>query len=258
MKSAYRHKKHLGQHFLSDPQVLAHIVRAIQPNTTHPILEIGPGLGALTTALLPHCHRITVIEKDTDVIQPLKTTCDTLGECTVLHMDVLDANWKAILLQPTRIVGNLPYQISSPLLFQLFDHLDPIIDMHFMLQQEVAHRMTATPRQKAYGRLSVMTQYHCEAHLCLDVPPEAFTPPPRVHSSFIRLTPHPHKQDAPYLSHWVTLAFQQRRKKMRNSLQAHLNPGQHDALTPWADARPESLSVQDFVELSQSLGAPMI
>ena len=202
--------------------------------------------------------KITAIEKDKAVIAPLRTQCEKLGTCEILHADVMDVDFATILSQPTRVVGNLPYQISSPLLFKLFDHLDTIVDMHFMLQKEVAERIAATPGDHHYGRLSVMAQFHCEAAICFHVPPEAFTPPPRVQSSFIRLTPHaePFAGNPDQLAAWVTLAFQQRRKKCRNSLKKHLNEQQQQQLEPWAEARPESLSVSDFINLSQTLGPP--
>ena len=250
-------KKHLGQHFLTDPHYLHQCVACLHANDQTPWLEIGPGLGALTTQLLPLTQQLTAIEKDADVLPTLEQRTATLGELTIIHQDALAVDYAALLTQPTRVVGNLPYQITSPLLFLLLAQHHHIIDMHFMVQKEVALRLAAQPGSKTYGRLSVTAQFYCDINICFHVPPSAFSPPPKVDSSFIRLQPKTNLPLLPkqqkQLHSWVRLAFQQRRKQLQNSLKKHLSDAQLAVLAPWAHLRPEALSVADFVQITQLL-----
>lgn len=258
--SAHQPKKHLGQHFLHDQGVLNHIVHGLHMQPDDHWLEIGPGLGALTCHLLSHTTQLVAVEKDSDVIPTLQANIHALGPCQIINADILQVDLANIMPDRYRIVGNLPYQISTPLTFHLLKQTPHIIDMHFMLQKEVAKRMAATPGQRAFGRLSVMVQYHCDVHVCFDVPPSAFTPPPKVQSSFVQLIPHakPHvrAENEHHFAQWVKLSFQQKRKKLRNGLSKCLTETQQTALLPWAQLRPETLSVEDFVNLSNTLGMP--
>ena len=193
---AHRHKKQLGQHFLSSPGVVDKIVRAIAPKPGEFIVEIGPGGGALTFPLLRAHGELTVIEFDRDLIEPLAIEGSKHGKLTIVHRDVLQVDFGKLghghdVEGPLRLVGNLPYNISTPILFHVLEHAEAVRDMHFMLQKEVVDRMAAGPGGKDYGRLSVMLQWRYAIGPVLDVPPEAFDPPPRVDSAVVRMTPLP-------------------------------------------------------------------
>lgn len=212
-------RKRFGQHFLTDDGVLHDIVRAIDPRPGEALVEIGPGLGALTDWLVPKAQRLTVVELDRDLAARLRKR----PELDVVESDVLQVDFTALaqrLGQRLRVVGNLPYNISSPILFHLLGHVDQVFDQHFMLQKEVVDRMAAAPGSKDFGRLSVMLQWRYEIEALLDVPPEAFEPPPRVDSAVVRMTPlaTPPAVDPKRLGELVTVAFSQRRKLLRHTL----------------------------------------
>ena len=213
-------KKRFGQHFLVDHGVIDHIVRAIDPQPGEAVVEIGPGLGALTRPLLQRCGALTVIELDRDLAVRLRQQAGL----EVVQADVLKVDFTALAARAAgrklRVVGNLPYNISTPILFHLADHTAQVQDQHFMLQKEVVERMAAAPGSKAYGRLSVMLQWRYQIESVLDVPPEAFDPPPRVDSAVVRMVPLPvdASVDAARLSELVTAAFSQRRKLLRHTL----------------------------------------
>lgn len=192
MPSKHYAKKRFGQHFLTDQRVIAQIVKAIHPKPGEQILEIGPGLGALTEAMLQQCHAMIAIELDRDVIPKLAERCGALGQLQIFAQDALVADYAAFKTDERllRIIGNLPYNISTPLLFHLINFREVIQDMHFMLQKEVVERMTAEVDTDHYGRLSVMLQYFCNAQWLFEVPPTAFSPPPQVDSAVVRLIPH--------------------------------------------------------------------
>jgi 16S rRNA (adenine1518-N6/adenine1519-N6)-dimethyltransferase len=246
-------RKRFGQHFLTDTAVLDSIVAAIDPRPSQALIEIGPGLGALTHPLLERCQRLTVIELDRDLAARLRrnTAFD------VIEADVLTVDFAALaerLGAKLRVVGNLPYNISTPILFHLQDAAQHIEDMHFMLQKEVVQRMAAGPGTKDYGRLSVMLQWRWHIEPLFDVPPEAFEPPPRVDSAVVRLLPWPQPAavNAKTLEALVAAAFSQRRKLLRNSL------------GPWLEARgfggsfdlqrrAEEVPVPEYVALAQAL-----
>ena len=246
-------RKRFGQHFLTDSGVLDAIVAAIDPRPGQALVEVGPGLGALTQPLLERCGRLTVIELDRDLAVRLRRN----SALDVIEADVLTVDFTALAVRlgaRLRVVGNLPYNISTPILFRLQDAAQHIEDMHFMLQKEVVQRMVAGPGTKDYGRLSVMLQWRWHIESLLDVPPEAFEPPPRVDSAVVRLLPWPQPTavDAKTLEALVAAAFSQRRKLLRHSL------------GPWLEARgfsgafdlkrrAEEVPVAEYVALTQAL-----
>jgi 16S rRNA (adenine1518-N6/adenine1519-N6)-dimethyltransferase len=244
-------RKRFGQHFLTDAGVIDDIVRAIAPRSGDVMVEIGPGLAALTQPLLERLGKLTVIELDRDLAQRLRGH----AQLHVVEADVLKVDFAKLAAgQGLRVVGNLPYNISTPILFHLMDFAHHVQDQHFMLQKEVVDRMVAHPATKDYGRLSVMLQWRYEMEAVLDVPPEAFNPPPRVDSAVVRMRvrPTPAKVDARLLREVVAVAFSQRRKLIRHTLGAHLQTqgftGQFDL-----QRRAEEISVADYVALAQAL-----
>jgi len=211
-------RKRFGQHFLSDAAMVEAIVDTIDPQPGQALIEIGPGLGAMTDPLVARAGKLTVIELDRDLAARLRRR----PELEVIESDVLKVDFAALAAtraQPLRVVGNLPYNISTPILFHLLDVVDHVVDQHFMLQKEVVDRMAAAPGSKDFGRLSVMLQWRYRVESVLDVPPECFDPPPRVDSAIVRMTPLPAPEgvDAALLGELVTTAFSQRRKVLRNT-----------------------------------------
>ena len=248
-------RKRFGQHFLTDPAVIADIVAAIRPQADDAMVEIGPGLGALTmplSAVLDHLH---VIEIDRDIIERLHRTYPP-NRVSVHAGDVLEFDFSA-LPRELRVVGNLPYNISTPLLFHLARYAGCIKDMHFMLQKEVVERMVASPGGGDYGRLSVMLQYRYDMELLLEVAPDAFSPPPQVDSAVVRMRPRPQGRltaaSQAHLEQVVRRAFAQRRKTLRNSLAGLLEAGDFAALGIAPGLRAENLAVADFVAISNYL-----
>lgn len=248
-------RKRFGQHFLHDGHIIQKIVDAIAPQKEDHLVEIGPGLGALTHALLPHVTTMDAVEIDRDIIPKLKDSSKQYGQLVIHEHDALTFAFSSLGKDyPLRIVGNLPYNISTPLIFHLLEQLHCIKDMHFMLQKEVVDRLSAQPGSKNYGRLSVMVQYFCVVKKLFNVAPGAFTPPPQVDSAIVRLIPH---KDLPHvatnlstLRKIVTTAFGQRRKTLRKSLSGLITPDQWVALNINPQLRPEQLSVADFVLIS--------
>lgn len=249
-------KKRFGQHFLRDEGVLQQIVTAISPTPSDHMVEIGPGLGVLTACLLPHVKQLDVIELDNDLIRPLQIRFRDSKALVIHHQDALSFDLTALSSErqhSLRLVGNLPYQISTPLLFHCLAHAPVIVDLHFMLQKEVVDRLAAHPNTKAYGRLSVMTQYHCAVEALFDVPPQAFDPPPAVWSSVVRLTPRAPitiAHDFTVLDHLVRQAFNQRRKTLSNSLKGWVTKDQWESVGIDPHRRAENLSVAEFVDLA--------
>jgi 16S rRNA (adenine1518-N6/adenine1519-N6)-dimethyltransferase len=246
-------KKFLGQHFLHDPGVLEKIVDFIAPQTLDHLVEIGPGEGALTARLLPLVNSMDVIEIDPEVIPTLKENCKNQKNLRVCIADVLRVDF-AQFSAPLRLVGNLPYNISTPLLFKAIEYISVVKDMHFMLQKEVAERIVASPGSKIYGRLSVMLQYYCEIKLLLHVGSGAFFPPPKVSSAFIRLIPRKRHsvtaQNEKLLSEIVRDAFGKRRKTILNGLKKYITAAQLEEIGINPRLRPEQLGVDDFVLIS--------
>ncbi len=251
-----RARKRFGQHFLHDPGVIARIVAAIDPQPGERLVEIGPGLGALTRPLLERCKRLEVIEIDRDVIPELRRHCAGAGELIVHQGDVLEMDIAALYGsgERLRLCGNLPYNISTPLLFHLLGARDAIADMHFMLQKEVVDRMVAGPGGKIYGRLTVMLAAACRAQSLFRVGSGAFRPAPAVDSAVVRLVPH---RSAPFplpdtarFAAVVAAAFSMRRKTLRNSLRRLVPEEAFDATGIDAGRRPETLAPADFARLA--------
>jgi len=248
----HKAKKQFGQNFLVDQTVIADIVRCIRPQPNDNMVEIGPGLGALTRPLLQHLHKLHVVEIDRDIIARLKT--DYPQDTIVIHEgDALQFDF-ATLDAPLRIVGNLPYNISSPLLFHFAAFAARITDMHFMLQNEVVERMVAAPSTPQYGRLSVMLQYRFEMEKLLDVPPQSFRPAPKVDSAIVRMIPLPGEKitvnNEALFARIVADAFGQRRKTLRNTLKAWLAEADFAQLGINAQLRAENLGVAEFTRIA--------
>ena len=248
-------RKRFGQHFLTDAGVVEAIIDAIDPHPGQALVEIGPGLGALTGPLLQRCGALTVIELDRDLAARLRREAGL----TVVEGDVLRVDFAALAAdagQPLRIVGNLPYNISTPILFHLLGAAVSVADQHFMLQKEVVDRMAATPGNKDYGRLTVMLQWRYRIEPVLAVPPEAFEPPPRVNSSVVRMVPLPQPRDLDEarLRTLVTVAFSQRRKLLRHTLGRWLEA---EGITLPFDLqrRAEEVPVAEYLALARATAA---
>ena len=249
-------RKRFGQHFLSDQSVIAAIVDAINPQPAQPMVEIGPGLAALTQPLVERLGHLTVIELDRDLAARLRTR----AQLRVVESDVLRVDFAALARDvgapKLRVVGNLPYNISTPILFHLLAHVDVVQDQHFMLQKEVIDRMVAMPATADYGRLSVMLQWRYDMENVLFVPPDAFEPPPRVDSAVVRMVPLPQPPalDVALLEELVKVAFSQRRKLLRHTLgqwlQARSFPGDFDV-----QRRAEEVPVAEYTALAHAVSA---
>ncbi len=257
---AHRPRRRFGQHFLHDPQIIARIVAAIRPMPSEPLVEIGPGLGALTRPLLQAAGELDVVELDRDLLEPLQARCAGLGGTLRIHQaDALTFDFARLRGEGPRlrIAGNLPYNISTPLLFHLLNQAEQIHDLHFMLQREVVERMAAGPGEDAYGRLSVMLQYRCRIEALFTVGPGAFQPPPKVWSAVVRLVPRETfavtVRDEQRFAEVVRRAFAQRRKTLRNSLQGLLDIDQIKAAGVDPTVRPETLDLAAFAALSDAV-----
>lgn len=253
---SHRPRKRFGQNFLQSQTVIASIIAAINPQLTDNLVEIGPGLGALTQPLLRQLKRLIGIEIDTDLQDYLAALPQASERLTLIAADALSVDFSQWGEQ-LRVVGNLPYNISTPLILHLLHYVSTIKDMHFMLQKEVVARIAAEPGTKAYGRLSIITQYFCDVTWLFDVPPEAFHPQPKVDSAVMRLVPH---QVSPYpvvnvntLESLVAMAFGMRRKTLANNLKPLLSADQLRSLALDPGARPEQLSVHDYVHIANYL-----
>lgn len=252
----HRARKRFGQNFLHDTFVINDIVDAINPMPGEHLIEIGPGLAALTEPVCERIDHLTVVELDRDLADRLERHPFLSKKLAVHRGDALRTDFRQFVRddQPLRVFGNLPYNISTPLIFHLLEHLEVIQDMHFMLQKEVVERLAAEHGSKAYGRISVSVQQACAVEFVLLVPPDAFTPPPKVESAVVRLVPY---KESPYPVHdrkalhtICLMAFNQRRKTIRNNLKSILSDDQLRALDIDPDARPETLSVADFCRLA--------
>ena len=249
-------RKRFGQHFLTDHGIIDAIISLIDPKIGQCMVEIGPGLGALTQPLVERLGRLTVIELDRDLALQLQTH----SQLSVLQADVLKVDFSTIARDDSatniRVVGNLPYNISTPILFHLLDFVDGIEDQHFMLQKEVVERMVAQPATSAYGRLSVMLQWRYAMENVLFVPPESFDPPPRVDSAVVRMVPHrsPVPVEVKRLSEIVQVAFSQRRKLLRHTLGRWLHDRQFSGAFD-VQRRAEEVPVAEYVSLAQAISA---
>ncbi len=250
-------RRRFGQNFLVSPGIVAKIVDAIHPQAGDTVVEIGPGLGALTGPLLARLDRLHVVEIDRDLIARLRERFPA-GRLAIHEGDALQFDFSA-LGPHLRVVGNLPYNISTPLLFHLAAGADGVRDMHFMLQREVVERMVAAPGGAEYGRLSVMLQYRFEMERLFLVPPGAFNPAPKVESAVVRMIPRPQEAlraaDAMLLGQIVKSAFAQRRKMLRNTLRDRLSEEDWAALEIMPTRRAEDLAVGDYVRIANRLAA---
>lgn len=256
---SHRPRKRFGQHFLHDSQIVSRTIQAIAPRANEHLVEIGPGLGALTKTMLMLTGSLDVIEFDHDLIPQLKQNCEAFGNLIIHQADALEFDFTQLAKdkRPLRIFGNLPYNISTPLIFHLLEQLSVIKDMHFMLQKEVAERIAAKPDTEGYGRLSVMVQYYCQVELLFSVSAKAFSPPPKVESAVIRFIPYaspPYPaKDLTKFQDVVRQAFSQRRKMLRNCLKELISVVELQQLGIDPNVRPERLSVKDFVKISNFL-----
>ena len=263
MADIYQHRarKRFGQNFLHDAGVIDRILRAIHPLVGERLLEIGPGQGALTEGLVNSGAQLDVIELDKDLIPLLKLRFGLKHNFQLHEGDALQFDFSTLDVAPRslRVVGNLPYNISTPLIFHLLEQAELIHDMHFMLQKEVVQRLCAKPGGGDWGRLSIMVQYHCKVEHLFNVGPGAFRPPPKVDSAIVCLVPHeqlPHPaQDYRALDRIVREAFNQRRKTIRNTLKTLMTTDDIEAAGVDASLRPEQLGLAEFVRLADRLAA---
>lgn len=251
----HRARKRFGQNFLHDRGVIGRILAAVKATAADSIVEIGPGQGALTCGLLAAAGRLDAIEIDRDLIAPLRTRCGAAGELRIHQADALSFDFASLGAdRPLRVVGNLPYNISTPLLFHLLGQAHLFSDMHVMLQKEVVDRIVASPGSKVYGRLSVMIQSRCLAECLLRIGPGAFRPAPSIDSALLRLEiprDSPVQIAAPaHHAALVAAAFSQRRKTLRNSLRRFAAPRDFAEAGVDPGARPEMLSIEEFARLS--------
>jgi 16S rRNA (adenine1518-N6/adenine1519-N6)-dimethyltransferase len=254
----HRARKRFGQNFLHDQNIIRRIVACIRPKPGEVLLEIGPGQGAITAELLASGCELNAVELDRDLVALLQSR---FGDQPNFHLrsgDALELDLDDIAPR-LRVVGNLPYNISTPLMFHLLEQREHIVDMHFMLQKEVVDRLAAAPNSRDYGRLSIMAQYFCRVEWLFDVPPGAFTPRPKVMSAIVRLTPYATlpwpAQSVSILQNLVRTAFNQRRKTLRNAVQGLLTAEQLEQLGIDPQARPETLPVSTFVAMANAIAA---
>ncbi len=253
----HRPRKRFGQNFLHDPAIIQQIVRAIHSSPDDHLVEIGPGKGAITNELISSCNQLDAIELDRDLLPVLQKQYSGNSHFCLHSADALKFNFCQLQQdKKLRIVGNLPYNISTPLIFHILENRECIQDMHFMLQKEVVDRLAAAPNCKAYGKLSIMTQVQCEVESLFDIPPESFDPPPKVQSAFVRLTPRQQPlvavEQLPGFEQLVTAAFSQRRKTLRNNLKKLIDldqTQQHIDLS----RRAETLTIENFLTLTRSM-----
>lgn len=276
-------RKRFGQNFLHDQNIIEKIIRSINPKTTQNIVEIGPGQGALTYPLLKTLGHLNAVEIDRDLIQILNQQSPQHGNLTIHEGDALKFDFSRLIedknntqvedrintqgedITPEsklRLVGNLPYNISTPIIFHLLEYIHIIDDMYFMLQKEVVQRMAAEPNSKTYGRLTVMLQWYCDVDYLFDIPPSAFNPPPKVTSSLVRLKPRAaplaELTSTTQFSKLINRVFQQRRKTLRNILKNYIKEEDIQALGISPTARPETLSIMDFAQLSNAIQEEII
>ena len=257
---APRPKKRFGQNYLIDQHVINEIISELKICDDDTFLEIGPGKGAITKHIIPFCKEIMLLEIDFDLVNLLKRDLCEQHKITFINDDALKYDLSNEFKDTKfRLVGNLPYNISTPLLFHFSSFISQIVDVHLMLQKEVVDRLVAKPGAKSYGRLSVMMQYQYKIYRILDVSAEAFNPIPKVNSSFVRLLPHLNRDasvtDELLFSNIVKLCFSKRRKIIKNSLKKYIEQGVQLEKTVDLNLRPENISVSDFVALSNAISA---
>jgi 16S rRNA (adenine1518-N6/adenine1519-N6)-dimethyltransferase len=256
----HKARKRFGQNFLHDHNIIDRIVGSIMPSSEQHLVEIGPGRGAITEPLLDATGgELDVVELDRDLIPILKAQFFRHENLRIHEADALQFDFRTLATddRPLRLVGNLPYNISTPLMFHLLTYADIIKDMHFMLQKEVVQRLCAAPGDNAYGRLGIMMQYHCEARFLFTVPPGAFNPPPKVESAIVRLTPRKTPKyianDFPMFERVVKASFAQRRKTLKNNLKGLLDAEGFETLGIEPAARAETLPIETFVDIANHI-----
>lgn len=255
----HKARKRFGQNFLHDQGIIKRIIDVIHAKKGESIVEIGPGQGALTKFLLPTLGEMDVVELDRDLVPILSRNCGSMGELRIHNVDALKFDFNSLSNngQKLRVIGNLPYNISTPLIFHLLESCNFISDMHFMLQKEVVDRMSAQPGTKSYGRLTVMVQYRCKVESLFMVDPSAFDPVPKVDSAIVRLVPHETlpfvAKDEKLFAKVVTTAFSQRRKTLRNNMKGMLSSEQLEEIGISPNLRSETLSLEEFVKMSNFL-----
>ena len=249
-------RKRFGQHFLHDPRIIGKILAAVTPRPGETLVEVGPGLGAITLPLLEKAGALTAVELDRDVIPHLTAAARGRGQLTIVQGDALTTDFRRFAPEggKLRLVGNLPYNVSTPLLFHFLDQADRIADMHFMLQKEVVRRMAAKPGGKEYGRLTVMLAARCQVEPLFTIGPGAFHPPPKVDSVFVRLTPHATPPfaicDAARYAEIVSRAFSHRRKTLKNALAGMVDEAAMVGAGIDPKTRPETLSAEEYARLA--------
>lgn len=252
-------RKRFGQHLLTDKTSISTIVQIINPLPKDNICEIGPGLGAITLPILKLTNKMHVVEIDRDLAKELKVNCKDVGNLILHNIDILKFNLNDIANpnQPVRLIGNLPYNISTPLLFHLLNFSNIIKDMHFMLQKEVVDRIIAKPGNSQYGRLTVMMQSYYDVESLLDISADMFTPPPKVNSSFMRLAPsntyNKIIENRTLFNKIIETAFNQRRKTIKNSLSSIASMQQLENASIDPKFRPQDISIQQYINLSNQL-----
>jgi 16S rRNA (adenine1518-N6/adenine1519-N6)-dimethyltransferase len=262
-QTGHQARKRFGQNFLQDQAIIDDILAAISPSENDHMVEIGPGQGAITAPLVDSGATIDVVELDRDLIPILEKKFSGKSNLTIHAADALNFDFSSLVSNdaPLRVIGNLPYNITTPLLFHLLDQAEHISDMCFMLQKEVVERICAQPGTKSYGRLSIMIQYYCEAELLFIVPPEAFDPIPKVDSAIIYLKPLAKPRggdsDVSVLNKLVTAAFSQRRKTLSNTLKNIVSSEQILAVGLQPEQRAETVTIEQFVALANSVSMPI-
>ena len=249
----HKARKRFGQNFLHDQSVIDRIVRCIHPKENENVVEIGPGQGALTQGLLEGGKKLDAIELDRDLYPILRAKFFKYEDFVIHEADALKFDFLSLKKSPLRIAGNLPYNISSPLIFHLLEFSHIITDMHFMLQKEMVERLCAVPSTKDYGRITVMVQYHCDTEFLFLVGPESFDPAPKVDSAIIRLTPKTQKRladDEAVFSDVVRTSFAQRRKTLRNNLKKIITTEQLLSIDIDPTLRPENITLDQFIDIS--------
>jgi len=260
----HKARKRFGQNFLTDTSVIDRIIQSINPQTNEKLVEIGPGLGALTCPLMKALGKLDVIELDRDIIPKLRMNCGLIGELNIHNVDVLKFDFSELSKnsEQLRIVGNLPYNISTPIMFHLVNYAQIISDMHFMLQKEVVTRLAAKANTSDYSRLSVMAQYHFKVSPLFLVAPEAFSPRPKVDSAIVRLQPQKEKPvnvgDEKFFAKLITRAFSQRRKTLRNVLKDVCSNDQLSAASIDPGQRAQEINLTQFADLSRLMQADNI
>jgi len=266
MTEHHRARKRFGQHFLADDSILQQMTRLIAPDANQQVLEIGPGQGVLSQYIAPRVAKFDVVELDRDLIPGLQRLFSGQDHVTIHQADALKFSLRSLFdlgspqrlgentsARKIRVIGNLPYNISTPLLFHLFEEIELIEDMHFLLQKEVVDRICAKPNSSSYGRLSVMTQFYCHSSSLLQVPPQAFKPPPKVDSAVVRMIPHAQAPIAVNnvlaFSAFVAQAFSARRKTLRNVFKTSLSQADFESAQIDSQRRAETLSLAEFGRL---------